>query len=115
MLYSVRRFPTFQQAQEVQLGAFLRSEYLNPRSPSYIEHIQADIVDDRQLLIRADNGGEGGTIVDSAVALLQGLYPPTPRSRTNLANGTTVVGPFGGYQYVTSMLCFDYLSHNGSH
>lgn len=91
------------QAQQVQLGSYLRSEYLNPGSPSYINRIQADVVDDRQLLVRADNGGEGGAIVDSAVALLQGLFPPTPRSRTNLANGSTVVGPMGGYQYVPSV------------
>lgn len=84
----------------MQLGAYLRSEYLNANAPSYIPGIASEVVDDRQLLIRADNGGEGGAIVDSAVALLQGLFPPTPRSRTNLANGTTVVGPFGGYQYV---------------
>lgn len=84
----------------MQLGAFLRNQYLNPNSPSFIPGLKGEVVDDRQLLIRADNGGEGSAIVDSAVALLQGLFPPTPKSRTSLANGTTVVGPFGGYQYV---------------
>ncbi|EJD08254.1 phosphoglycerate mutase-like protein [Fomitiporia mediterranea MF3/22] len=88
------------QMQELQLGSYLRSEYLNPTSANVIAGLQADVVDDRQLLVRADNGGEGGAIVDSSVALLQGLFPPTPRSRTGLANGTTVVGPMGGYQYI---------------
>ncbi|KAH8110497.1 phosphoglycerate mutase-like protein [Phellopilus nigrolimitatus] len=88
------------QTQSVQLGSYLRLEYLNPGSPHSIDGIKAEIVDDRQVLVRADNGGEGGAIVDSAVALLQGLFPPTPRSRTSLANGTTVVGPLGGYQYI---------------
>lgn len=48
----------------------------------------------------ADAGGEGSVIYDSAVAVTQGLWPPTPASNTTLANGTTVVSPFGGYQYV---------------
>lgn len=89
--------------QEVQLGSYLRSEYLNPRSPNSIRGIVPDIVDNRQLLVRADNGGEGGAIVDSAVALLQGLYPPTPNSRVQLANGSNVIGPMGGYQYIPGM------------
>ncbi|OCB90949.1 phosphoglycerate mutase-like protein [Sanghuangporus baumii] len=88
------------QAQEVQLGSYLRSEYLNPNSPNSIYGIAPDVVNDRQVLVRADNGGEGGAIVDSAVALLQGLFPPTPRSRVSLANGTTIIGPMNGYQYV---------------
>ncbi|TDL22973.1 phosphoglycerate mutase-like protein [Rickenella mellea] len=88
------------EAQEVQLGSFLRSQYLNPDSPQFINGISTDIAKDLQLLVRADNGAESGVIADSAVALLQGLYPPTPRSAAKLANGTTIVGPFGGYQYI---------------
>ena len=45
------------QAQEVQLGSYLRSEYLNPSSSSFINGILTDVVDDRQLYVRADNGG----------------------------------------------------------
>lgn len=48
----------------------------------------------------ADAGGEGSVIYDSAVALTQGLWPATSSSNTTLANGTTVVSPLGGYQYV---------------
>ena len=50
--------------------------------------------------VRCDD--EGNVILDSAQALLQGLYPPTSESRSRLANGTTVVGPFNGYQYIPS-------------
>lgn len=32
--------------------------------------------------------------------MTQGLWPPTPYSNTTLANGTTIVSPFNGYQYV---------------
>ena len=94
----------FFQQQELQLGAFLRNSYISPGSPLAINSIKPDLVDDRQVQVRADNGGERGAVVNSAIALLQGLYPPTPRSRTELANGTTVVGPFGGYQYISSTL-----------
>ena len=38
--------------------------------------------------------------IDSATALLQGLFPPNPANRITLANETTVVAPLGGYQYV---------------
>jgi len=89
------------ETQEVQLGSFLRSEYVASGAPNKISSIQSDIVDPRQVAVRADNGGgDGGVIFNSAVALLQGLFPPNPSSRSSLANGTTVVGPFGGYQYI---------------
>lgn len=34
------------------------------------------------------------------MAVTQGLWPPTTASNTTLANGTTIVSPFNGYQYV---------------
>ncbi|KIJ63564.1 hypothetical protein HYDPIDRAFT_155693 [Hydnomerulius pinastri MD-312] len=85
--------------QQFELGSFLRSTYLNPDSPSYIQGISADVVDIDQLFVRADSGG-GNVILDSAYALLQGLYPPSPQTSFTLANGTVVVPPLGGYQYV---------------
>ncbi|KAH7921462.1 phosphoglycerate mutase-like protein [Leucogyrophana mollusca] len=85
--------------QEHQLGSFLRETYLNPSSPSYIEGINTDVVDVDQLFVRADSGG-GNVVLDSAYGLLQGLYPPTRSSAITLANGSTVTGPLGGYQYV---------------
>ena len=94
---------TFQQ-QEFQLGQLLRSIYFNASSPSFISTVNSTIVSDDQIEVRADNqdGGEGGPIVDSAVSLLQGLFPPTPDYTVLLANGTTIEGPLGGYQAVPS-------------
>ena len=37
-------------------------------------------------------------IYDSAVALLQGLFPANSNYTTDLANGTVVPGALGGYQ-----------------
>ncbi|KAJ7481841.1 hypothetical protein FB451DRAFT_1170981 [Mycena latifolia] len=74
------------QVQELQLGSFLRSTYLDPSNPStFIAGISPDLVDINQ---------------ESVGALLQDLYPPTPSFNITLANGMNVVGAFGGYQYV---------------
>jgi len=86
-------------SQEYDLGSFLRDTYLNTKSPSYIQGISTDIADIDQLYVRADAGG-GNVILDSAYALLQGLYPPTKESKSTLANGKVVKAPLGGYQYV---------------
>ncbi|KAJ7175399.1 histidine phosphatase superfamily [Mycena filopes] len=86
--------------QEFQLGQLLRSLYLNATSPSFIQGLNATIVNQNQIHVRADAGGELGVIYDSAVALLQGLFPATSNYTTDLANGTTVTGALGGYQYV---------------
>ena len=61
---------------------------------------------DAQILVRADGGGEGGVIFNSALSLLQGLFPATDNYNTTLANGTNVVGPLGGYQTVPSTVLF---------
>ena len=52
-----------------------------------------------QLTVRADAGG-GNAVLDSAYSLLQGLYPPTQKSQITLGDGTKVLPPLGGYQYV---------------
>ncbi|KAG1745324.1 phosphoglycerate mutase-like protein [Suillus lakei] len=85
--------------QEFELGCFLRDTYFDPNSPSFIQNISTDVVNIDQLAVRADAGG-GNVILDSAYALLQGLYPPTQKSEITLANGQTVLPPLGGYQYV---------------
>jgi hypothetical protein len=77
------------QSQEYDLGSYLRQTYLDPVSPSYIQGIQTDFVDIDQLHVRADAGG-GNMILDSAYALLQGLYPPTTNCNSTLANGQAV-------------------------
>lgn len=46
------------------------------------------------------NGGEGRVVFDSALALLQGLFPPSEKNSIELANEVKVMAPLGGYQYV---------------
>lgn len=57
------------------------------------------MVDVDQLFVRADAGG-GDVALDSAYALLQGLYPPTKEASIVLGDGEVVTSPLGGYQYV---------------
>ncbi|KAI5994646.1 hypothetical protein EDC04DRAFT_2981981 [Pisolithus marmoratus] len=86
--------------ESFQLGSCLRSVYLNPSSPSYIANMKTDLVNTHAVHFYAKAGGEGPVIFDSAIALLQGLFPPTPKNKITLANETTIVAPLGGYQYV---------------
>ncbi|KAK0194677.1 histidine phosphatase superfamily [Armillaria mellea] len=86
--------------QSHQLGTYLRSTYLNPSSPSYITGLNPDLANPRQVKVRAKAGGEGDPVFDSTIALLQGLFPPTPRNSIVLANESVVTAPLGGYQYV---------------
>lgn len=62
--------------------------------------MRSDIVDNKEIRVRVKNGGEGSVIFDSAIALLQGLYPPNPKNKIVLANETEVIAPLDGYQYV---------------
>jgi hypothetical protein len=71
---------------------------MNVTSPSYIQGISTGLFNQSQVHVRADAGGEAGVIFDSAVSLLQGLWPASGNYNTMLANGTTIVGPLGGYQ-----------------
>lgn len=83
------------------MGSYLRATYLNSHSPStLIEGINTDIVDIHQVLVRADSSGDGTVFQQSASAVIQGLYPPTTDYTITLANGTTVLGALGGYQYI---------------
>lgn len=86
--------------QEQQLGTFLRNTYLDPASESFIPGVQFDVVNLTQIQVLADAGGEGATILSSVYGLLQGLFPPTTDNNITLANGTTVISPLGGYQYI---------------
>ncbi|KAF5351368.1 hypothetical protein D9758_008059 [Tetrapyrgos nigripes] len=88
------------EAESFQLGSLLRNTYLNPSSSSYIEGMRSDIVDNKEIKVRVKAGGEGTVIFDSAIALLQGLFPPNEKNKIVLANETTVVAPLNGYQYV---------------
>lgn len=86
--------------QEFQLGQLLRKIYLDPSSPTFINGINHTFADQNQIHARADAGGEGGVIFNSALSLLQGLYPANQNDTTLLANGTSITSPLGGYQYV---------------
>ncbi|KAK2463031.1 hypothetical protein APHAL10511_004686 [Amanita phalloides] len=88
------------EVQSFQLGSLLRSTYLDSSSPSYIEGMRSDIVDNSEIKVRVKAGVEGTVVFDSAIGLLQGLFPPNPNNKIVLANETTVVAPLGGYQYV---------------
>ncbi|KAM6502742.1 Histidine phosphatase superfamily [Amanita muscaria] len=88
------------EVQSFQLGNLLRTTYLDSSSPSYIEGMRSDIVDNSEIKVRVKAGVEGTVVFDSAIALLQGLFPPNPNNKIVLANETVVVAPLGGYQYV---------------
>ncbi|KAJ7465302.1 histidine phosphatase superfamily [Mycena latifolia] len=90
--------------QEFQLGQKLRGLYLNASSPSFIAGVNSTFVDQNQIHVRADAGGELGVIYDSAVALLQGLFPANSNYTTDLANGTVVTGALSGYQQVPLLI-----------
>jgi hypothetical protein len=80
----------------------LRSEYLDQRSPSSIAGISNEIVNIHEVLVRADSSGDGTVFQQSVSAVIQGLYPPTRDYKITLANGSTVVGALGGFQYIPS-------------
>lgn len=88
----------FAQTEEFQLGQFLHQRYLDESSPNFIQGINNTIADENQFRARADAGGEAGVIYNSALALLQGLFPPTLKFSETLGNGTNVTAPFNGYQ-----------------
>lgn len=88
------------KVESYSLGTMIRQTYFSSQSPSYIDGIRADLVDNSEVTVRVKAGVEGTVVFDSAIALLQGLFPPTPNNKIILANETTVVAPLGGYQYV---------------
>ena len=84
--------------QSFQLGQYIRSRYFDSSSPYFIQNISQTLVDPDQVLIRADAGGEGSVIYDSAISTTQGMWPANTAYNETLANGTFVVGPLDGYQ-----------------
>ncbi|KAJ7356458.1 phosphoglycerate mutase-like protein [Mycena albidolilacea] len=86
--------------QAFQSGTYLRSEYLDSRSRSFIARISTNIVNVHELLVRADSSGDGTVFQQSVSAVIQGLYPPTRDYKITSANGSTIVGALGGFQYI---------------
>lgn len=91
------------QQQSHGLGSFLRETYLTGGGDSKIPKISAELADLKQVHVRVKTGSEGTAVFDSATALLQGLFPPTPKNREQLADGTVITAPLGGYQYIPGM------------
>ena len=75
--------------QELNSGAQLRSRYLDPSSPYLIQGVDTAAAENVKVEVQADAGGEGGVIVESVNAFMQGMYPAFNDS-LSLANGTTV-------------------------
>jgi len=91
------------QVESFQLGSILKSIYLESSSPLHIQGMPLDPthpIPPNKVHVHAKAGGEGPAIFDASIALLQGMFPPTPLNKITIANGTTVVSPLGGYQYV---------------
>ncbi|KAF5315099.1 hypothetical protein D9619_007012 [Psilocybe cf. subviscida] len=86
--------------ESFNLGQLVRSIYLNESSSSFIAGVNNSIVQDGQVQVRADGGGERGVIFNSAVSMLQGLWPPNANYKSVQADGTTAQGPLNGYQTV---------------
>lgn len=94
---------TYPQVEYFQLGSYLKSTYLDSSFPLHILDMPLDPshpIPPNRVHVHAKPGGEGAAIFDSGIALLQGMFPPTPLNKVPLANGTTVIAPLGGYQYV---------------
>ncbi|KAF9645921.1 phosphoglycerate mutase-like protein [Thelephora ganbajun] len=90
----------FGESQSHKLGTLLRDIYLTGGSDSKIPRISTELVNLKQVHVRVKTGSEGTAVFDSATALLQGLFPPNTKNREQLADGSVVVAPLGGYQYI---------------
>ena len=81
------------------MGSFLRETYLTGNGDTEISKI-SELTDSKQIRVRVNLGSEGTAVFASATALLQGLFPPTDKNRERLADGTVIVAPLNGYQYI---------------
>ncbi|KAF9783875.1 histidine phosphatase superfamily [Thelephora terrestris] len=90
----------FGEYQSHALGALLRDTYLTGSGDTKIPKISTELANLKQVHVRVKIGSEGTAVFDSATALLQGLFPPTSKNREQLADGTVIVAPLGGYQYI---------------
>lgn len=86
---------TLGYGQVYSSGQYYRSRYLT--GSSKIKGINEDIVKLAQLSVTApvDN-----VLQNSAMAFLQGLYPPVGQTIQTLANGSKVQAPMDGYQLI---------------
>ncbi|KAK7924611.1 histidine acid phosphatase [Apiospora marii] len=86
-------------AEEVFLsGSYYRSRYVASDASSPVRGLSQDIAVQSQVSVTAP---DDAVLHNSAQVFVQGLYPPVGRlSAQQLANGTSVEAPLGGYQYV---------------
>lgn len=88
------------EAQTYQTGQYIRSRYIDSASENQISGISEDTINLDQCNVVADAAAESNVIVISAYSMWQGIYPATSESNVTLANGTTVVSPLSGQQYL---------------
>jgi hypothetical protein len=67
--------------------------------------MRPNLVNNHKIHVHSKAGGEGTVVFNSAIALLQGLFPPNSTNKIVLANETMVVAPLGGYQYIPGQFC----------
>ncbi|KAK8049120.1 histidine acid phosphatase [Apiospora phragmitis] len=86
-------------AEEVLLsGTYYRNRYIASDASSPIAGLSHDIAVQSQVSVTVP---DDAVLHNSAQVFVQGLYPPVGRlSAQELANGTSVEAPLGGYQYV---------------
>ncbi|KAK2606140.1 hypothetical protein QQS21_003423 [Conoideocrella luteorostrata] len=77
-------------------GAFYRSRYVQSDASLRVSGISPDVAVLSQLSVTSP---KDAVLHNSASVFLQGLYPPTRQAET-LANGSKIVAPLNGYQYV---------------
>lgn len=88
--------------QLYQAGSALRERYINGSTGTVINGIAGSAIDNSQLYIL---GLDDSYVTASAMAFMQGLYPPFPEvgeGATSSANGLTIQYPtaaLNGYQY----------------
>ncbi|POY76411.1 hypothetical protein BMF94_0609 [Rhodotorula taiwanensis] len=89
------------EQQNYQMGQMMRRIYAGADPSRAIAGLSNTTFVDSAISSMADAGGEGSVIYDSALAFWQGFYPPNPSaSDIALANGSQIVSPLNGYQYV---------------
>lgn len=78
-------------------GDFYRNRYVDSTADFRVAGVSSDTVVPTELSVTAPMDA---VLHDSALAFLQGLYPPTgEEGAETLANGTKVEGPLGGFQF----------------
>ncbi|WPH04664.1 Hypothetical protein R9X50_00755700 [Acrodontium crateriforme] len=93
-------------AQEAySAGAFFRNRYMNSASETPMTGLNAEVIDPRQLFVRAHDAEYS---IASAQAFMQGLYPPSTLNESAsstldptsiLSNQTYISNPLSGYHY----------------